>query len=170
MEYTGLPIFLFAVCVLALAVGLLIVANIFNPGKPGRVKQMPYESGMDPIHDTRRRFDVRFHLLAIAFLVFDVELLFLYPWAVASRPVVEQRGIRDWGLGIREPRAIRNTELSQPLIPNPQSPIPLHGIDAAVAGGLVESRNLVFVGVMIFIALLTLGFVYDWQKGVFQWR
>ena len=46
---------------------------------------MPYESGMDPIHDARRRFDVRFHLVAIAFLVFDVELLFLYPWAVASR-------------------------------------------------------------------------------------
>jgi len=40
---------------------------------------------MDPIHDTRRRFDVRFHLVAIAFLIFDVELMFLYPWAVASR-------------------------------------------------------------------------------------
>jgi NADH-quinone oxidoreductase subunit A len=46
---------------------------------------MPYESGMDPIHDTHRKFDIRFHLVAIAFLVFDVELLFLYPWAVASR-------------------------------------------------------------------------------------
>ena len=46
---------------------------------------MPYESGMDPIHDTHRRFDVRFYLVAIAFLIFDVELLFLYPWAVASR-------------------------------------------------------------------------------------
>jgi NADH:ubiquinone oxidoreductase subunit 3 (subunit A) len=46
---------------------------------------MPYESGMDPIHDAHRKFDVRFHLVAIAFLVFDVELLFLYPWAVASR-------------------------------------------------------------------------------------
>jgi NADH-quinone oxidoreductase subunit A len=46
---------------------------------------MAYESGMDPIHDTHRKFDVRFHLVAIAFLVFDVELLFLYPWAVASR-------------------------------------------------------------------------------------
>ncbi len=45
---------------------------------------MPYESGMDPIHDARRRFDVRFHLVAIAFLIFDVELLFLYPWATAS--------------------------------------------------------------------------------------
>jgi NADH-quinone oxidoreductase subunit A len=49
---------------------------------------MPYESGMDPVHDTHRRFDVRFHLVAIAFLVFDVELLFLYPWAVASRDPV----------------------------------------------------------------------------------
>jgi NADH-quinone oxidoreductase subunit A len=46
---------------------------------------MPYESGMDPLHDARRRFDVRFHLVAIAFLIFDVELLFVYPWAVASR-------------------------------------------------------------------------------------
>lgn len=46
---------------------------------------MPYESGMDPIHDTRRRFDVRFHLVAIAFVLFDVEILFLYPWAVASK-------------------------------------------------------------------------------------
>ena len=47
-------------------------------------KLVTYESGMDPIHDTRRRFDVRFHLLAIAFLVFDVELLFLYPWATIA--------------------------------------------------------------------------------------
>ena len=52
---------------------------------------MPYESGMDPVHDTRRRFDVRFHLVAITFLVFDVELLFLYPWAVASRSASRDR-------------------------------------------------------------------------------
>jgi NADH-quinone oxidoreductase subunit A len=45
---------------------------------------MAYESGMDPIHDAHRKFDVRFHLVAIAFLLFDVELLFLYPWAVAA--------------------------------------------------------------------------------------
>ena len=45
---------------------------------------MPYESGMDPIGDARQRFDVRFYLVAIVFLLFDVELLFLYPWAVAQ--------------------------------------------------------------------------------------
>ncbi len=99
MQYAFLPIFLFVACVIALGVGLLLVAGLFNPGRSGRVTRMPYESGMDPIHDTRRRFDVRFHLLAIAFLVFDVELLFLFPWAVA------ERGIRDWGSGAEQGRA-----------------------------------------------------------------
>ena len=60
---------------------------------------------MDPIHDTRRRFDVRFHLVAIAFLVFDVELLFLYPWAVASQHIRQgidrAAGRRSWS---SEPR------------------------------------------------------------------
>jgi NADH-quinone oxidoreductase subunit A len=85
MQVAVLPIFLFVLCSTALAGGLLLVGGLIGPHKNGRVKEMPYESGMNPIHDTRRRFDVRFHLVAIAFLVFDVELLFLYPWAVASR-------------------------------------------------------------------------------------
>jgi NADH-quinone oxidoreductase subunit A len=127
-----LPIFLFAACSTALCIGLLIVAGIIGPSKTGRVKEMPYESGMDPIHDTRRRFDVRFHLVAIAFLVFDVELLFLYPWAVASR--------------------------------NPE------GIDFAISQGLVSDRGLVFAEVMVFVALLAVGFIYAWRKGVFRWR
>src|SRR5271167_4761179 len=83
---TILPVLLFIVCAVLLAVGLLLPPKLFGPRRITSVKQMPYESGMDPIHDTRRRFDVRFHLVAIAFLVFDVELLFLYPWAVAARP------------------------------------------------------------------------------------
>lgn len=85
MEQVVLPIFVFAACSLAVAVAMLAAGALIGPSKDGRVKEMPYESGMDPIHDTRRRFDVRFYLVAIAFLVFDVELLFLYPWAVASR-------------------------------------------------------------------------------------
>jgi NADH-quinone oxidoreductase subunit A len=80
-----LPILLFAACATALSVGLLLLGWAVGPKRQGAVKQMPYESGMDPIHDAHRKFDVRFHLVAIAFLVFDVELLFLYPWAVASR-------------------------------------------------------------------------------------
>jgi NADH-quinone oxidoreductase subunit A len=79
------PIFLCVAAALAIAIGLLALGVLIGPRRRSAVKRMPYESGMDPIHDTRRRFDVRFHLVAIAFLIFDVELLFLYPWAVASR-------------------------------------------------------------------------------------
>jgi NADH-quinone oxidoreductase subunit A len=82
---TILPVLLFAVCALALAGGMVVIGSLVGPRRSSRVKGMPYESGMDPIHDARRRFDVRFHLVAIAFLVFDVELLFLYPWAVAMK-------------------------------------------------------------------------------------
>ncbi len=80
-----LPILLFAVIAVGFSLSLLTVGRLFGPRRRSRVKEMPYESGMDPIHAARRRFDVRFHLVAIAFLVFDVELLFLYPWAVASK-------------------------------------------------------------------------------------
>jgi NADH-quinone oxidoreductase subunit A len=85
MESALIPILLFAGCAAAIAFGMIGVGRLFGPRRNSAIKQMPYESGMDPIHDARRRFDVRFHLVAIAFLVFDVELLFLYPWAVASR-------------------------------------------------------------------------------------
>lgn len=85
MDSLFLPILLFAVAGTLLSVGLLTVGSLIGPRRNTAVKEMPYESGMDPIHDTHRRFDVRFHLVAIAFLMFDVELLFLYPWAVASR-------------------------------------------------------------------------------------
>lgn len=132
MQIEVVPILLFALCTVGLAVGLLVVGRMVGPRREVPAKLMPYESGMDPIHDTRRRFDVRFYLVAIAFLVFDVELLFLYPWAVASR--------------------------------NPA------GIDAAVAEGLASGRGLVFGEVMVFLALLMLGFLYAWRKGVFQWR
>src|SRR5687768_1587351 len=85
MDSILLPILIFATIAAAVPLGMLAVPILIAPRRAGTVKQMPYESGMDPIHDTHRKFDVRFHLVAIAFLVFDVELLFLYPWAVASR-------------------------------------------------------------------------------------
>src|SRR4051812_1472649 len=85
MDNGLIPILLFIGAATALAVGMLAAGSLIGPGRQSAVKQMPYESGMDPIGDTHRKFDVRFNLVAIAFLVFDVELLFLYPWAVASR-------------------------------------------------------------------------------------
>jgi len=83
-----LPILLFVAVSTALAVGMLLAGSLIGPRRQSSVEQMPYESGMDPVHDAHRKFDVRFNLVAIAFLVFDVELLFLYPWAVASRDPV----------------------------------------------------------------------------------
>jgi NADH-quinone oxidoreductase subunit A len=93
MQTAVLPVYLFLACIVALAVGLLLIPRLLNPSRSERVKEMPYESGMDPIHDTHRPFTVRFYLVAIAFLVFDVEVLFLYPWAVASRPTRAGAGI-----------------------------------------------------------------------------
>jgi NADH-quinone oxidoreductase subunit A len=75
------PIFLYLLAILGFAVSALLVTHLIGPKKRTPVKQMPYESGMDPIGDARQRFDVKFYLVAILFLVFDVELLFLYPWA-----------------------------------------------------------------------------------------
>lgn len=75
------PVFIFLVVVIAFAVGAVVAAHVMGPTKRTPVKQMTYESGMDPIGTARQRFDVRFYLVAILFLVFDVELLFLYPWA-----------------------------------------------------------------------------------------
>jgi NADH-quinone oxidoreductase subunit A len=85
---TMLPVFLFAAVATTVPIGMLAMGYLLGPKRQSAVKRMPYESGMDPIHDSRRRFDVRFHLVAIAFLIFDVELLFIYPWAVASRNAV----------------------------------------------------------------------------------
>lgn len=78
---TYYPIFIYLGVIFAFAAGALVVPHLVGPRKLTPVKQMPYESGMDPIGDARQRYDVRFYLVAILFLVFDVELLFLYPWS-----------------------------------------------------------------------------------------
>jgi NADH-quinone oxidoreductase subunit A len=80
------PIFLFLVVVIGFAVSAPVVAHLVSPKRLTPVKQMPYESGMDPIGDARQKFDVKFYLIAILFLVFDVELLFLYPWGATQGP------------------------------------------------------------------------------------
>src|SRR5580704_9387623 len=81
---TYLPIFLYLVFILGMVATMLIMAHTIGPRHQTAVKAMPYESGMDPIGDAHQRFDVKFYLVAILFLVFDVELLFLYPWAVVA--------------------------------------------------------------------------------------
>jgi NADH-quinone oxidoreductase subunit A len=81
---TYYPIFLYLVFIILFAAGSIIGSQLVGPKKRTPVKMMPYESGMDPIGDAHQQFDVKFYLIAILFLVFDVELLFLYPWAVIA--------------------------------------------------------------------------------------
>ena len=119
------PIFLYLAVIIAFAGVSLILAHTIGPKKKTPVKQMPYESGMDPIGDARRRFDIKYYLIAIMFLVFDVELLFLYPWAVVAY---------------------------------------------ADGGYPAVFRGPVFWGVLVFIGLLLVAYVYDWRRGVFRWR
>ena len=78
---TYYPLFLFLIAVILFAVAALTACPSRWARKKTPVKEMTYESGMDPIGDARRHYDVKFYLIAILFLVFDVELLFLYPWA-----------------------------------------------------------------------------------------
>lgn len=120
------PIFIYLAIILGMCASILVLCHVVGPRKKTPVKQMTYESGMDPIGTAHQRFDVKFYLVAISFLVFDVELLILYPWAV---------------IAYREN----------------------NGLPA-------ELRATMFVGVLLFIGLLAVAYLYDWRKGVFKWR
>ena len=78
------PLLVYIVVLVGFVLTNLVLAQFAGPRKKTTVKEMPYESGMDPVGDARQPFDVKFYLVAILFLVFDVELLFLYPWAVSA--------------------------------------------------------------------------------------
>jgi NADH-quinone oxidoreductase subunit A len=78
------PLLVYIVVLVGFVISQLLLAQFVAPRKKSVVKEMPYESGMDPIGDARQPFDVKFYVVAILFLVFDVELLFLYPWAVSA--------------------------------------------------------------------------------------
>jgi NADH-quinone oxidoreductase subunit A len=119
------PLVVYAAILVGFVATNLILTHLIGPRKKTAVKQMPYESGMDPIGDARQPFDVRFYLVAILFLVFDVELLYLYPWAVSA--------------------------YVDDVIPR-------------------ELSDTVFAIMVVFMATLTIAYVYAWRKGVFRWR
>ena len=78
-----LPILIFLGVAGALGVLLLVLGYLFAPNKPDAAKLSPYECGFEAFEDTRMKFDVRYYLVAILFIVFDLEIAFLFPWAVA---------------------------------------------------------------------------------------
>ncbi|MBI2072563.1 MAG: NADH-quinone oxidoreductase subunit A [Gemmatimonadetes bacterium] len=82
-EYLSLV--LLAVFVIVNGVGMILISHLILPPRPTPVKQTPYESGMPPIGTVRERFSVKFYLVAMLFIVFDIETVFLIPWGVAFR-------------------------------------------------------------------------------------
>ena len=91
-----IPLFIMMALAAGLALTLLKAAEWIGPQRPNRVKMSPYESGMDPIGSAHQRYSVKFYLVAMIFIVFDVEVVFMYPWAVSFHDFIEA-GV---GLGV----------------------------------------------------------------------
>ena len=91
-----IPIFIMGVIAAGLAMTLLKAAELIGPRRPNRIKVSAYESGMDPVGSARERYSVKFYLVAMIFIVFDVEVVFMYPWAVSFRAFLDAGA----GLGV----------------------------------------------------------------------
>jgi NADH-quinone oxidoreductase subunit A len=83
------PVVVMIMIALLFAVGSVILSTLIGPHRTGPGKSTTYESGMMPVGDTRQRFNVRFYIVAMIFLVFDVEIVFFYPWATIFAPIVK---------------------------------------------------------------------------------
>jgi NADH-quinone oxidoreductase subunit A len=136
------PLIVYAALLVGFVATNLALTHVIGPKKRTAVKQMPYESGMDPVGDARQPFNVRFCLVAILYLVFDVELLFLYPWAVSA-----------YVDGGADPQVAAGDSLGR-----------------ATSGVPPELRGTVFGVMLVFTATLVIAYVYAWRKGVFKWR
>jgi len=112
------PILLFLLVGLAIGVGPVALGKILGPNRPDAEKLSPYECGFEAFEDARMKFDVRYYLVAILFILFDLEIAFLFPWAV--------------------------------VLP-----------DIGFFG---------FAAMMIFLAVLVVGFIYEWKKGALEWE
>lgn len=77
-----IPIFLFILVAIGFAIFTLIVAGLVHPSRYSKVKLQPYECGIEPVTDARDRYSVRYYLVAMLFVIFDVETVFMFPWAV----------------------------------------------------------------------------------------
>ena len=115
LEY--LPIVIFGAIALVLGGAFMLAPMVLAPSHPDAEKTSAYESGFNAFEDARLKFDVRFYLVSLLFIIFDLEVAFLFPWAVA--------------------------------------------FDQIGAFG--------FWAMMIFLAVLTIGFAYEWRKGALEW-
>jgi len=112
------PVLLFICVGLAVGVIPLLIGRFAAPHRPDSKKLSPYECGFEAFEDARMKFDVRYYLVAILFILFDLEIAFLFPWAIV----------------------------------------------------LKEIGMFGYVSMMIFLAILVVGFVYEWMKGALEWE
>ena len=113
-----LPVFIFLAIALGIGIAAVLGSYIVGRQNPDSEKVSPFECGFDPFEDARGRFDVRFYLVAILFIIFDLEVAFLFPWAISLGSI-----------------------------------------------GLFG-----FWSMMIFLGILTVGFIYEWKKGGLEWE
>ena len=113
-----LSIIIFLIIALLISIGFILINFLSSPSNPDPEKLSAYECGFDAFDDSRMEFDVRFYLVAILFIIFDLEIAFLFPWAITLGKI-------------------------------------------GVFG---------FWSMMIFLAVLTIGFIYEWKKGALEWE
>jgi NADH-quinone oxidoreductase subunit A len=146
-----LLIAIMVVVALGMAGAILLLTHVITPlifqhNRYGEIKHGTYESGVDPVGDTRRRFNVRFYLVAVLFLIFDVDIIFIYPFAVLFKPLVSQSN----------PSTV--TTITSPDY-NPVVAMSQMGYDLTFFLGAIS----------FFFVLLVLGVLYEWRKGIFKW-
>ena len=112
------PILMFLAVAVALSCVMILIGFLRGPHKPDSEKISAYECGFEPFSDARMKFDVRFYLVAILFIIFDLEIAFLFPWSIT----------------------------------------------------LGQQGALGFWSMMIFLGVLTVGFIYEWKKGALEWE
>ncbi|RPH45986.1 MAG: NADH-quinone oxidoreductase subunit A [Burkholderiales bacterium] len=113
-----LPVLLFILVGAGVGLAPLVLGKLLGPSRPDPEKLSPYECGFEAFEDARMKFDVRYYLVAILFILFDLEIAFLFPWAVS--------------------------------------------LDAIGFFG--------FASMMVFLAILVVGFIYEWKKGALDWE
>lgn len=112
------PILMFVVLGVLVGVGTILLGRLIGPSRPDSEKNSPYECGFEAFEDARMKFDVRYYLVAILFILFDLEIAFLFPWAV----VLKEIGVFGFG------------------------------------------------AMLVFLAVLVVGFIYEWKKGALEWE
>jgi NADH-quinone oxidoreductase subunit A len=125
MEY--LPIVIFLGIATGLGIVLVGLPFVLAPNNPEPEKISAYECGFNAFDDARMKFDVRFYLVAILFIIFDLEVAFLFPWAVVLNDLIQGSGFPALG-------------------------------------------SLGLLSMIVFLLVLTIGFIYEWKKGALEWE